>query len=73
MPIYAYKCKTCGEEFELLIGVTSKKTKLQCKKCKSTKIEKTFAPFGINTIHKNSNQASCNTCNLKSGCPLGKQ
>ena len=30
MPIYNYVCKECGENFDLLIGITSEKVKLKC-------------------------------------------
>ena len=47
MPIYSYICKNCGEKFDLLVGVTSEKAELKCKKCGSKKIEKTFSSFSV--------------------------
>jgi len=32
-PIYSYVCKDCNAEFDLLIGVTSEKTKEKCERC----------------------------------------
>lgn len=75
MPIYTYICNKCKIKFDLLIGVTSEKTKLKCKSCGSTSIEKTFAPFGINTS-TNNKQSSCDSCSSNiSGrtCPYKKQ
>jgi len=47
MPIYAYVCKDCGHNFDLLVGVTSEKVELKCPKCGSKDIERKFASFGI--------------------------
>jgi len=35
MPIYEYKCKKCGEEFEVFQGITSPPVKT-CKFCKGS-------------------------------------
>ena len=67
MPIYAYRCKDCGETFELLIGVTSKKTKLECAKCKSRNIEKLLGSFQVGSGGSGSGfSGSCPT----GTCPL---
>lgn len=47
MPVYTYLCKDCSEKFDLLIGMSSEKTELKCKKCKSKNIEKTFGAFNV--------------------------
>ncbi|MFH2138005.1 MAG: FmdB family zinc ribbon protein [Candidatus Omnitrophota bacterium] len=47
MPIYTYVCKDCGEQFDLLVGVTSDKTAKKCSKCGSKKIEKIFSAFSV--------------------------
>jgi len=47
MPVYSYICKDCGNKFDLLLGVVSKKEARVCKKCGSRNIEKTFALFGV--------------------------
>ena len=67
MPIYSYVCKKCGAKFDLLIGVTRKDEEKLCKKCGSGKIERIFAPFGINVASgKRSSPPSCPT----GTCPL---
>jgi len=47
MPIYSYVCKDCGEKFDLLVGVTTEKPKLKCKKCGSKNIKKSFGTFSM--------------------------
>jgi len=43
MPIFEYRCADCGAVTEFLIGVTAEKTKLCCRKCQGTKLEKVFS------------------------------
>lgn len=64
MPLYSYLCKDCGAQFDLLVGVTADKTVLQCKKCKSAHIEKTFATFSMGKSGGISDSSS-------SYCPTG--
>ena len=68
MPIYTYECKECGEKFDLLVGVTSEKAELKCKKCASKNIKRTFSTFSIGSSKGklNSSEGTCptGTCNL---------
>ena len=68
MPVYTYVCKDCGNKFDLLIGVTSEKTELKCKKCGSKNIEKTIGLFtvGSSSDKTSSSGPTCptGTCNL---------
>jgi len=68
MPVYSYICKKCGEKFDLLIGMTSEKIELKCKKCNSKNIEKTFGSFSVGGSSQKfgSSDSSCptGTCNL---------
>ncbi len=47
MPVYSYICEECGENFDLLVGVTSEKTGLKCRKCESKNIKRVLSSFGI--------------------------
>ena len=69
MPIYTYVCKDCGERFDLLMGVTSEKTELKCKKCNSKNIQKTLSSFSIGNSDSKSSPSgpSCPT----GTCPTG--
>ena len=66
MPLFSYICKECGEKFDLLMGMTSEKTELKCKKCGSENIEKTFGSFSVGGPSQSSG-SSCPT----GTCPLG--
>ncbi|MDD3777074.1 MAG: zinc ribbon domain-containing protein [Actinomycetota bacterium] len=55
MPIYSYKCKSCGNSFDLLTG-----EELACTKCGSQEIEKNYASFEFNAnVDKSSGCGSC--------------
>ena len=69
MPIYSYVCKDCGEKFDLLIGVTSEKTELKCKKCDSNNINRILSPFSIGNSGGKSG-SSGSSC-LTGICPTG--
>jgi len=64
MPIYSYICKDCDEKFDLLIGVTSEKTKLKCKKCNSRRIVRVLSPFSVGNSRGKSDSSG-------SSCPTG--
>ncbi len=63
MPIYSYKCQNCGNEFDLLIGMTADPVKEICNKCSSKKIKKTFSSFnvGSNSSKYDDSKNSCST------------
>ena len=61
MPIYSYICKKCGAKFDLLVGVTSEKVELKCKKCGSKKIKKELGSFNIGSSEGKSD-SSGGTC-----------
>jgi putative FmdB family regulatory protein len=49
MPVYNYKCKSCGHSFDLLTGVGDRSDELVCTECGSKEIEKNYANFGFRT------------------------
>ena len=69
MPVYSYVCKECGENFDLLVGVTVESVELKCRKCGSNNIEKTVSSFSVgnSTSKSSSSVSSCPT----GTCPIG--
>ena len=47
MPVYTYRCRKCGSEFDLLVGVVAEEQKARCSKCGSTDLEKLLTTFGV--------------------------
>jgi putative FmdB family regulatory protein len=64
MPIYSYRCKKCGSEFELLVGVTADSKEKKCSKCGSKDIEKTLSSFSFK-------MGSSSTGNPRGSCSTG--
>ncbi len=46
MPIYDYKCRTCGHEFELIVLRT---TVVACPSCQSAELEQLLSSFAVST------------------------
>ena len=40
MPLYEYRCKQCGNKFEVLRGITASDEDVKCPKCGGEKPEK---------------------------------
>ena len=69
MPIYTYVCKECGENFDLLIGVTAEKVEAKCRKCGSINIEKAVSSFSVGNS-KGKSSSSVPSCPTGT-CPIG--
>jgi len=67
MPIFEYKCKKCGSEFEKL--VTNSNQKLICEKCASKNIEKMLSSFSAKV--NEGRDRSCSVSDCASCCPSG--
>ena len=46
MPIYEYKCRKCGNDFELLVFKT---TVAACPKCQSQELEQLLTGFAVSS------------------------
>ncbi|MEP0829467.1 MAG: zinc ribbon domain-containing protein [Candidatus Zixiibacteriota bacterium] len=65
MPIFEYRCRSCGNQFELLIFKTSEIP--VCPKCGGAETEKMVSTFASNAFVGNTS-AACSTgsCSKKS-------
>ena len=45
MPIYEYRCQTCGKRFEMLRSMRDADRDLQCPECRSAEIERLLSTF----------------------------
>ncbi len=66
MPIFSYRCKDCGKEFDLLVGMTAQKEPLKCTHCGSKNITKQISGFSGVRMGKTSGSSSGTP-----SCPTG--
>lgn len=53
MPIYEYRCTTCGERFSQHEGIDEHgPTPPPCPKCQSRAVEQVLSPFFAKTVRK---------------------
>ncbi len=63
--IFSYECQECGHTFDLFIGMTMEKPKMECPKCQSKEIVKLISKPSIKTSSPHPG-GSCSTGN----CPF---
>lgn len=49
MPLYEYKCNSCGGKFEFRKGIEERDDALVCPKCNSKNISRIYSFFFANT------------------------
>ena len=72
MPIFEYKCGSCGTVSEFLVGVAKEKEKILCEDCGSNHMMKVFSPMSF-TVKAESHACACgmergDSCEAV-GCP----
>jgi len=45
MPIYEYRCRTCGKTFEMLRTIQAADGDLECPGCRSSEVERQLSTF----------------------------
>ncbi|HLH18719.1 MAG TPA: zinc ribbon domain-containing protein [Bryobacteraceae bacterium] len=45
MPLYEYRCRKCGQRFELLRRMQDADRELVCPECRSQEVERQFSTF----------------------------
>jgi putative FmdB family regulatory protein len=68
MPIFEYKCESCGCEFEKL--VKNSEQQVQCEKCLSENVNKKLSSFAAK-ISGAGTPSSCSVSDCSSCCPSG--
>ena len=65
MPIYEYKCKKCGNKFELLQKMNESNKNITCPECGASQAEKLFSTFSSSSDTGSScASGTCPTCNV---------
>jgi putative FmdB family regulatory protein len=47
MPLYEYRCRTCGKQFEMLRRMQDADAELQCPECWSKEVERLISTFAM--------------------------
>ncbi len=61
MPIYEYRCKHCGEVFELLRRSGDSDEDIRCEKCGRPEVERLFSAFATGSSSYTSSGSSCSS------------
>lgn len=59
MPIFEYKCGSCGTVSEFLVGVAKEKEKILCGDCGSSHMMKVFSPMSFTVKSAESHSCAC--------------
>ena len=59
MPLYEYRCSTCGSRFELLRRVGQGSEGVACPECGQSEVEKEFSTFAGSVAGGGTSTASC--------------
>ncbi len=62
MPIYSYRCRGCGEVFDLLEGVSAEETRRRCPECSGKSLKKLHAGFNVGAPGRDRAPESCPIC-----------
>jgi len=67
MPIFEYRCRACGSDFELLVHSG---TRVACPQCGSARAQKKFSHFASHVKRPETALPPCHTGGA--GCDMGK-
>ena len=62
MPIYAYRCRQCGEEFDKLVLSAAKADQVICPVCQAKEVERRPALFGLGGVAGGARSAADRSC-----------
>jgi len=62
MPIFEFKCRKCGEPFEVLFRSREDKASVACPKCGSKKAERLLSAFAGKIGNTSAGGAECGSC-----------
>ena len=58
MPIYEYRCRDCGHEFQKLQSMTAVGDGVSCPRCRSTRVERQISTFASGSSRGSSGSSS---------------
>jgi putative FmdB family regulatory protein len=73
MPIYEYRCRSCGEVSEIFHGVGERDDPVQCRSCNSTDVERVLSPASFSIKGGDSEGAGSRCCESGVSCDNPKR
>ncbi len=61
MPLYEYRCRACGKEFELLRRVGQGSEGVSCPRCGQAEVEKEYSTFAGSVVGGGSSGGGCSS------------
>jgi len=52
MPVFDYKCNSCGKEFDVFTGTSDSTQTPSCPECKSEDVKKSYSSFDFKIASK---------------------
>ncbi len=71
MPIYEFKCKDCGEEFEVFLKSKNEVSEVKCPKCNSKNIERLMSVVNAIVDSGSSSSSDKPKITAQHTCPTG--
>lgn len=62
MPLYEYRCETCGNVYEQIRRMSDADRNLECPDCKSAKVKRLLSVFATSSGGASTTAGGCNTC-----------
>ena len=62
MPIFEFRCRKCGECFEVLFRSRDEKMAVACQQCGSKKVERQMSAFAGKIGNTSAGGAGCGSC-----------
>ncbi len=62
MPIFEYKCRKCGENFEVFFRSRDEKLTVACPQCRSKRAERLLSAFAGRVGNTSAGGTGCGSC-----------
>ncbi|HZT37108.1 MAG TPA: zinc ribbon domain-containing protein [Bryobacteraceae bacterium] len=62
MPLYEYRCETCGNVYEQIRRISDADRDLECPDCKSANVKRLLSVFATSSAGGASSAEGCATC-----------
>jgi putative FmdB family regulatory protein len=65
MPIYEYKCKKCGQKFEVRLGFFQNKKSVKCPICNDENPDRIFSSFMTGSSGSSTSVSNSSSCSSR--------